>query len=111
MHGCTFICKDAESPSSPLIFMGFTDYDFALTIRQNGIVPARTLSKIDLNGASESMSIPGIDDRSNVISYYVGQQMQTFKGILDNIISIGTSRLTVTTSAGTFVYTLIIKQN
>lgn len=109
MHGCTFICRDAESPSSPLIFMGFVDYDFTLTIRQEGIRPARNLSKIDLNDVSESMSIPGMYSGSNVQSYYVGQQMQVFKGILDNIISIGTSRLTVTTTGGTFVYNISIK--
>lgn len=110
MHGCTFICKDAESASSPLIFMGFTDYDFALIIRQKGIGSARTLSKIDLNGVSESMSIPGMSIWSNVQSYYVGQQMQAFKNILDNMISIGSSRLTVTTTGGTFVYNIAIKQ-
>lgn len=110
MHGCTFICQDAESPSSPLIFMGFTDYDFALTIRQEGIGSARILSKIDLNGVSKSMSIPGMANWSNVQSYYVGQQMQAFENILDNMISIGSSRLTVTTTGGTFVYNIAIKQ-
>lgn len=110
MHGCTFICQDAESASSPLIFMGFTDYDFALTIRQEGIGSTRTLSKIDLNGVSESMSIPGMSSWSNVQSYYVGQQMQAFENILDNMISIGSSRLTVTTTGGTFVYNIAIKQ-
>ena len=111
MHGCTFICQDTEAAINPLIFMGFTDYDFALTIRQEGIGSARTLSKIDLNGVSESMSIPGRSDWSNVQSYYVGQQMQTFKDMLDNIISIGSSKLTVTNTGGTFVYHIIIKQN
>ena len=110
MHGCTFICQDAKSPSSPLIFMGFTDYDFALTIRQEGISSARTLSKIDLNSVSERMSIPGMSNWSNVQSYYVGQQMQAFENILDNMVSIGTSRLTVTTTGGTFVYNIAIKQ-
>lgn len=110
MHGCTFICRDAESASSPLIFMGFTDYDFALTIRQEGIGSTRILSKIDLNGVSESMSIPGMSSWSNVQSYYVGQQMQAFENILDNMISIGSSRLTVTTTGGTFVYNIAIKQ-
>lgn len=110
MHGCTFICQDAESASSPLIFMGFTDYDFALTIRQEGIGLARILSKIDLNGVSESMSIRGMSSWSNVQSYYVGQQMQAFENILDNMISIGSSRLTVTTTGGTFVYNIAIKQ-
>lgn len=110
MHGCTFICQDAESASSPLIFMGFTDYDFALIIRQEGISSARTLSKIDLNNVSENMSIPGMSSWSNVQSYYVGQQMQAFKNILDNMISIGSTRLTVTTTGGTFVYNLAIKQ-
>lgn len=111
MHGCTFICQDAESASSPLIFMGFTDYDFALTIRQKGIGSAKTLSKIDLNGVSKSMSIPGMSSWSNVQSYYVGQQMQAFENILDNMISIGSSRLTVTTTGGTFVYNIAIKQS
>lgn len=110
MHGCTFICQDAESASSPLIFMGFTDYDFALTIRQKGISSAKILSKIDLNGVSENMSIEGMSNRPNVQPYYVGQQMQAFENILDNMISIGTSRLTVTTTGGTFVYNIIIKQ-
>lgn len=110
MHGCTFICQDAKSASSPLIFMGFTDYDFALIIRQEGVGSARTLSKIDLNGVSENMSIPGMSSWSNVQSYYVGQQMQTFENILDNIISIGRSRLTITTTGGTFVYNIVIKQ-
>lgn len=110
MHGCTFICQDAKSASSPLIFMGFTDYDFALNIRQEGIDSARTLSKIDLNGVSENMSIPGMSSWSNVQSYYVGQQMQAFENILDNMISIGSSRLTVTTTGGTFVYNITIKQ-
>lgn len=110
MHGCTFICQDAESPSSPLIFMGFTDYDFALTIRQEGIGSDRTLSRIDLNDVSESMSIPGMSSWSNIQSYYVGQQMQAFKNILDNMISIGSSRLTVTTASKTFVYNIAIKQ-
>lgn len=110
MHGCTFICQDAESPSSPLIFMGFTDYDFALTIRQEGIGSTRILSKIDLNGVSENMSIPGMSSWSNVQSYYVGQQMQAFENILDNMISIGSSRLTITTTGGTFVYNIAIKQ-
>lgn len=110
MHGCTFICKDAESASSPLIFMGFTDYDFALIIRQEGIGSAKILSKIDLNGVSENMSIPGMSNLSNIQSYYVGQQMQAFKNILDNMISIGSSRLTVTTTGGTFVYNIAIKQ-
>lgn len=111
MHGCTFICQDAESASSPLIFMGFTDYDFALTIRQEDIGSARTLSKIDLNGVSESMSIPGMSSWSNVQSYYVGQQMQAFENILDNMISIGSSRLTVTITGRTFVYNIAIKQD
>lgn len=110
MHGCTFICQNAESPSSPLIFMGFTNYDFALIIRQEGIGSNRILSKIDLNGVSENMSIPGMSSWSNVQSYYVGQQMQTFKNVLDNIISIGTSRLTVTIDGRTFVYNIAIKQ-
>ena len=110
MHGCTFICQDAESALSPLIFMGFTDYDFALTIRQEGIGSPRTLSKIDLNGVSENMSIPAMSSWSNVQSYYVGQQMQAFENILDNMISIGSSRLTVTTTGGTFVYNIAIKQ-
>lgn len=110
MHGCTFICQDAESASSPLIFMGFTDYDFALTIRQEGIGSNRILSKIDLNGVSENMSIQGMSSWSNVQSYYVGQQMQAFENILDNIISIGPSRLTITTTGGTFVYNIAIKQ-
>lgn len=109
MHGYTFICQDAESASSPLIFMGFTDYDFALTIRQEGIGSARTLSKIDLNGVSESMSISGMFSLSNVQSYYVGQQIQAFENILNNMLSIGTSRLTVTTTGGTFVYNIAIK--
>lgn len=107
MHGCTFICQDAESPSSPLIFMGFTDYDFTLTIRQKGIGSARTLSKINLNDVSESMSIPGKSSWSNVQSYYVGQQMQAFENILDTTIGIGTSRLVITTTGGTFVYAII----
>lgn len=111
MHGCTFICQDAESPSSPLIFMGFTNYDFALTIRQEGINLARTLSKIDLNGVSNNMSISGMSSWPNVQSYYVGQQMQAFENILDNMIRIGTSRLTVTTTGGTFVYNIAIKQD
>lgn len=111
MHGYTFICKDAKSSSSPLIFMGFTDYDFALTIRQEGIGSAKTLTKIDLNGVSKSMSIPGVFILSNVQSYYVDQQMKAFESILNNIISIGTSRLTVTTSGGTFVYDIVIKQD
>lgn len=110
MHGCTFICQDARSASSPLIFMGFTDYDFALTIRQDGFDSCKTLIEIDLNGVSENMSVPGIPSWSNVQSYYVGQQMQAFKDILDNMISIGSSRLTVTTSGGTFVYNIVIKQ-
>lgn len=110
MHGCTFICKDAESPSSPLIFMGFTYYDFTLTIRQEGISSAKTLSKIDLNSVSESMSIPGTSSGSNVQSYYVGPQIQVFKNILDHMIDIGTSKLTVTTTGGTFVYNIVIKQ-
>lgn len=110
MHGCTFICQDAESASSPLIFMGFTDYDFALTIRQEDIGSARILSKIDLNGVSERMSIRGMSSWSNVQSYYVGQQMQAFENILDNMISIGSSRLTVTTTGETFVYNIAIKQ-
>lgn len=110
MHGCTFICQDAKSASSPLIFMGFTDYDFTLIIRQEGISSARTLSKIDLNVVSERMSIPGMSSWSNVQFYYVGQQMQAFKNILDNMISIGSSRLTVTTTGGTFVYNIAIKQ-
>lgn len=110
MHGCTFICQDAESASSPLIFMGFTDYDFALTIRQEDIGSDRTLSKIDLNGVSENMSIPGMSSWSNIQSYYVGQQMQAFKNILDNMISIGPSRLTITTADRTFVYNIAIKQ-
>lgn len=111
MHGCTFICENAETTLSPLIFMGFTDYDFALTIRQEGVGSARTLSKIDLNGVSESMSIPGMSSWSNVQSYYVGQQMQAFENILDNMISIGSSRLTITTTGGTFVYNIAIKQD
>lgn len=111
MHGCTFICQDAESASSPLIFMGFTDYDFALTIRQEDIGSARTLSKIDLNGISESMSIPGMSGWSNFQSYYVGKQMQAFENILDNMISIGSSRLTVTTTGRTFVYNIVVKQD
>lgn len=110
MHGCTFICQDAKSASSPLIFMGFTDYDFALTIRQKGVGSARTLSKIDLNGVSENVSIPGMSIWPDVQSYYVGQQMQAFKNILDNMISIGSSKLTVTTECGTFVYNIAIKQ-
>lgn len=110
IHGCTFICQDAKSASSPLIFMGFTDYDFALTIRQEGIGSARTLSKIDLNSVSESMSIPGISSWSNVQSYYVGSQMQAFENILDNMINIGSSRLIVTTTSGRFVYIIAIKQ-
>lgn len=110
MHGCTFICQDAESPSSPLIFMGFTDYDFALIIRQKDIRSASILSKIDLNGVSENMSIPGGSTLLDLQYYYVGQQMQAFKNILDNIISIGSSRLTVTTDGGTFVYNIAIKQ-
>lgn len=110
MHGCTFICQDAESPSSPLIFMGFTYYDFALTIRQESVGSARILSKIDLNGVSESMSIQGMSSWPNVQSYYVDQKMQAFENILDNIISIGSSRLTVTTTGGTFVYNIAIKQ-
>lgn len=110
MHGCTFICQDAESASSPLIFMGFTDHDFALTIRQEGIGSAGDLSKIDLNGVSKSMSIPSMPSWSNVQSYYIGQQMQVFENILDNIISIGSSRLTVTTGDATFVYNIAIKQ-
>lgn len=109
MHGCTFICQNAESASSPLIFMGFTNYDFTLTIRQEGIISARTLSKINLNDVSESMSIPGMSSWSNVISYYVGQQMQAFENILDNMISIGSSKLVVTTSGGTLVYNIIKK--
>lgn len=111
MHGCTFICQDAESPSSPLIFMGFTDYDFVLTIRQEGINSARTLSKINLNGVSESMSISGMFIGSNVQSYYVGQQMQAFENILDNMISIGSGRLAVITTGGTFVYNIAINQD
>lgn len=110
MHGYTFICQDAESASSPLIFMGFTDYDFALIIRQEGIGSVRILSKIDLNGVSESMLIRDRSSWSNVQSYYVGQQMQTFETILDNMISIGSSRLTVTTTDGTFVYNIAIRQ-
>ena len=110
MHGCTFICQDAESASSPLIFMGFSYYDFALTIRQEGVGSARTLSKIDLNGTSESVSIPGMSTWSNVQSYYVGQQMQAFENILNNIISIGSSKLTVTTTGGKFIYNIAIKQ-
>lgn len=106
MHGCTFICQDAKSPSSPLIFMGFTDYDFALTIRQKGIGSNRTLSKIDLNGVSENMSIPGMSSWSNIQSYYVGQQMQAFENMLDNMISIGRSRLIITANE-TFVYNII----
>lgn len=111
MHGCTFICQDVESASSPLIFMGFTDYDFTLTIRQEDIGSNKTLIKIDLNGVSENMSIPGRSTWSDIQSYYVGQQMQTFKNILDNILTIGTSRLTITTSKGTFVYNIAIKQS
>lgn len=111
MHGCTFICQDGKSASSPLIFMGFADYDFTLTIRQEGIGSARTLSKIDLNGVSENMSIPGMSSWSNVQSYFVGQQMQAFKTILDNMINVGSSRLTVTTTGGTFVYNIAIKQS
>lgn len=110
MHGCTFICRDAESASSPLIFMGFTDYDFALTIRQEGLSSAGIVSKIDLNGVSENMSIWGMSSWPNVQSYYVGQQMQAFENILNNIISIGSSRLTITTTDGTFVYNIAIKQ-
>lgn len=110
MHGCTFICQDAESPSSPLIFMGFTDYDFALIIRQEHINSARILSKIDLNGVSENMSISGMSSWSNVQFYYVGQQMQAFENILDNMISINTSKLTVTTTGGIFFYNIAIKQ-
>lgn len=109
MHGCTFICQNAESDSSPLIFMGFTDYDFTLTIRQKSIGSARTLGKIDLNGVGKSMSIQGKSSWSNVQSYYVGQQMQAFENILDNMISIGSSRLTVTTTGGTFVYDIAIR--
>lgn len=110
MHGCTFICQDAKSASSPLIFMGFTDYDFALTIRQEDISSANILTKIDLNGVSKSMSIQNMSSWPNVISFYVGQQMQVFENILDNMISIGSSRLTITTSGGTFVYNIAIKQ-
>ena len=110
MHGCTFICQDAESASSPLIFMGFTYYDFALTIRQENIGSAGTLSKIELNGVSENMSIPNTSSLSNVQPYYVGQQMQAFKNILDHIIDIGSSRLTITTTGGTFVYNIAIRQ-
>lgn len=110
MHGCTFICQDAESASSPLIFMGFTDYDFALTIRQEGMSSDRILTKIDLNGVSESMSIQGMYSWPNIQPYYVGQQMRAFENILDNMISIGSSRLTITTSGGTFVYNITIKQ-
>lgn len=109
MHGYTFICQDAESASSPLIFTGFTDYDFALTIRQKDTGSARILSKIDLNGVSESMSISDMYSLPNVQSYYVGKQMQAFENILDNIINIGSSRLTVTTTGGTFVYNIAIK--
>lgn len=110
MHGCTFICRDAESASSPLIFMGFTDYDFALTIRQDGLGSDRTLIKIDLNGVSENMSIPGTSTWSNIQPYYVGQQMRAFENILDNMVSIGSSRLTITTGGGTYVYNITIKQ-
>ena len=110
MHGCTFICQDAESASSPLIFMGFTDYDFTLIIRQENIGSAGTLSKIELNGVSENMSIPNTSSWSNVQPYYVGQQMQVFKNILDHIIDIGSSRLTITTTGGTFVYNIAIRQ-
>ena len=109
MHGCTFICQDAESASSPLVFMGFTDYNFALIIRQENIGSARILSKIDLNGVSENMSIPGMSSWSNVQSYYVGQQMQAFENMLDNMIHIGSSRLIVTTTGGTFVYNIGVK--
>lgn len=110
MHGCTFICQNAESASSPLIFMGFTDYDFTLTIRQEDLGPNGILSKIDLNGVSENMSIPCMSSLSNVQSYYVGQHMKAFENILDNMISIGTSRLTVATTRGTFVYNIAIMQ-
>lgn len=110
MHGCTFICENAETTSSPLIFMGFTYHDFALTIRQRDVSSARILSKIDLNGVSESMSIQGGSSWSNVQAYYVGQQMQAFENILDNMISIGSSRLTITTTGGKFVYNIAIKQ-
>ena len=110
MHGCTFICQDAESASSPLIFMGFTNYDFALTIRHEGISSPRILTKIDLNGVSENMSIQGASSWSNVQSYYVGQQMQAFENILDNMISIGSSKLIVTTTGGNFVYNIALKQ-
>lgn len=110
MHGCTFICQDAESDSSPLIFMGFTDYDFALIIRQKGVGSAGTLGKIDLNGVSKSMSIPGMSNLSNIQAYYVGQQMQVFKDILDNMINIGYSKLTIDTAGGIFVYNLAVKQ-
>lgn len=110
MHGCTFICQDVESASSPLIFMGFTDYNFALIIRQEGVGSASFLTKIDLNGVSENMSITGMSSLSNVQYYYVGQQMQAFKNILDNMINIGPSKLTITTSGGTFVYNIAIKQ-
>ena len=110
MEGCTFICQDAESPSSPLIFMGFTDYDLALTIRQEGIGSAGVLSKIELNGVSENVSIPGMSSWSNVKSYHVGPQIELFKNILDNMINIGSSRLTVTITDERFVYNIAIKQ-
>lgn len=111
MHGCTFICENAGTTLSPLIFMGFTDHDFALTIRQNVIGSAGMLSKINLNDVSKSMSVPGISSWSNVQSYHVGQKMQAFENILDNMISIGSSELTITTAGGTFVYNIAIKQN
>lgn len=111
MHGYTFICQDAESASSPLIFMGFTDYDFTLTMRQEALGLDGILSKIDLNGVSQNMSIQsGMSSWSNIQSYYVGQQMRAFENILDNMISIGSSRLTITTTGGTFVYNIAIKQ-
>ena len=111
MHGCTFICQDAKSASSPLIFMGFTNYDFTLIIRQKDVGSAGALGKIDLNGVSEHVSVQDMSPLPNVQPYYVGQQMRAFENILDNMINIGPSRLTITTAGGTFVYNIIIKQD
>ena len=107
MHGCTFICENTEITSSPLIFMGFTEHDFTLTIRQEGVSLTGILGKIDLNGVSESMSIRGTSNWSNVQSYYVGQQMQAFENILDNMNTIKSGRLTIATTRGTFAYNIV----
>ena len=109
MHGCTFICDNAETLSSTLIFMGFTEHDYTLTIRQEGISSTGILGKIALNDVSESMSIQGTSNGSNVQSYYVGQQMQAFENILDNMIRPDSARLTIATTRGTFAYNIVIR--